>query len=107
MDAHTLTGQRLRIANQSKLRRFAQYAGWTLFPLSVLALVCLVLTPFESAAPTARGIALLLDLILAAVGLVMMIEGKRLDTRWACSVCQTDLQAWNDIVCHSCGADLH
>jgi DNA-directed RNA polymerase subunit RPC12/RpoP len=106
MGAQMLAGERLRITNRSKLRRFAQYTGWTLFPLSVLALVCLVLTPFETAEPMARGIALLLDLVLASVGLVMMIEGKRLDTRWACSVCHTDLHAWNDIACHSCGAGL-
>jgi hypothetical protein len=98
--------RKIQVDERSRLRRFGQFAGWLIFPLSVLALLSMVFVPIEAARPGFRGLVLLFDLAMAAAGLILMIEGKRTHKRWICSACQTDLESWHDIVCRSCGAGL-
>lgn len=101
-----LVGERLRITNRSKIRQVAARVGLGLFPISVISLLWLVLTPYEIAKPPVRGLILLLDLLFATAGLVMLIEGKRTKTRWTCSICHSRLDSWNTISCRCCGAGL-
>lgn len=101
-----VVGERRRILTRSIIRHLAQAVGRILVAVSVLTLAGMVLTPFDAAALTVRGIALLVDMLLVTTGLVLMIEGKRVQTRWTCSLCDGDLHRSDEIVCPSCGAGL-
>jgi predicted RNA-binding Zn-ribbon protein involved in translation (DUF1610 family) len=106
LSLHEIKGQRLRRSRRTSLRKFALVLGWPLFLSGLLTLVGMTLMPFDPGRYLQCLLTLVLSFVATTFGLMLLMEGRRTQSYWVCSLCEQRLGNGHDLMCPNCHGEL-